>query len=447
MPNLVQQVFHPGMFHNNPPKSGSNSEESTTSQNETNPECTVTVTTKTTPVLPISSTPKPPVWQKQPSVHANKRKRVESTSPKASTGLNLTNNFSELPLDIPPDTLPAKVNKPTKPPPIILYGIQDVNQLSKLMESTIDKTKFNFRIINKNQLRILINCTDEYKKAMNLMRCNGLIGHTFTRKEDKCYRIVIKNLHHTTPHEAIVEEIEKSGNKVRGEIINSKFGPEKVPTSTFFINLEPHANNPKVKDIKYIFHQAIKIEDPRKSKTVVQCQRCQQYGHCKNNCMRPYRCVKCGEDHKTSDCSKKDNKTPAKCALCFGDHPANYKGCQVYQEIYKRKFGNRSKKSTLPGTSTRKPTHLPSNNISYKEKPTDFPPLPSKPVIHEECRESEQKKTHWNTQKPNIPIEQKLPTQSLEAILLKQSERFDILLQQMSSLMSLVTTLLSKLQK
>lgn len=39
----------------------------------------------------------------------------------------------------------------------------------------------------------------------------------------------------------------------------------------------------------------------------------------------------------TIDCPKKDRKTPAKCCLCLGDHPANYKGCQVFLEINNRK--------------------------------------------------------------------------------------------------------------
>lgn len=54
--------------------------------------------------------------------------------------------------------------------------------------------------------------------------------------------------------------------------------------------------------------------------------------------MRPYRCVKCAEGHKTTECPKKDRNTPATCILCFGDHPASYKGCQVYKEIRARKM-------------------------------------------------------------------------------------------------------------
>ncbi|KAJ8737813.1 hypothetical protein PYW08_000408 [Mythimna loreyi] len=92
-----------------------------------------------------------------------------------------------------------------------------------------------------------------------------------------------------------------------------------------------------VNQIKIIYHQSVTIEDPRKRKTIPQCQRCQQYGHSKNYCMRPYLCVKCGEGHRTADYPKKDRNTPAKCALCE-DHPANFMGCDVYREIVQRRM-------------------------------------------------------------------------------------------------------------
>lgn len=64
--------------------------------------------------------------------------------------------------------------------------------------------------------------------------------------------------------------------------------------------------------------------------------RCQRYGHTKTYCRRPYRYVKCGDEHKTDECTKQRD-TPAKCALCDGAHPSSYKGCAVYQEILRQR--------------------------------------------------------------------------------------------------------------
>ena len=65
----------------------------------------------------------------------------------------------------------------------------------------------------------------------------------------------------------------------------------------------------------------------------------QLYGHTKSYCNRPYVCVKCGGQHSTDSC-KKSKTSPAKCALCGGGHPANYKGCDYYQKQYQAKYNN-----------------------------------------------------------------------------------------------------------
>lgn len=436
---LTQQVFHPGLF--NRPRSASlcelaNTQKSNpdTHQEEPKPDESPIQLNDTSPPNPIE----PPPWQRIP--HTNKRKRT-SDSPPSKTPLTVSNRFSTLPLEQAEN--PSSDNdkpKTNKPPPIVLYGIEDVNELSKLIEPVCNSQLFKIRIVNKNLLRVLVDCPETYKNVIATIRAKGLIGHTFTPKDKKPYRIVIRKLHHTTPHSEITKAIEATGNKVCGEIINARYGSEKVPSFTFFVNIERNENNKAVKDIKSIYHQHVIIEDPRKSTTIVQCQRCQQYGHSKNNCMRPFRCVKCGQGHKTSDCPKKDRNTPAKCALCFCDHPANYKGCQVYMEILAKK-GNSPKINTLRPPTTKKQTpHTqteagePNTSVSQATQPRD-------------------KRTYSDvTATRNNPVsvsEPKYNSQqysTIEQILIKQSEKIDLLIQQIGTLLNLLTTVVTKLQ-
>jgi hypothetical protein len=76
----------------------------------------------------------------------------------------------------------------------------------------------------------------------------------------------------------------------------------------------------------------IVVEAPRKKTSIVQCTRCQSYGHTKTYCSRPFVCVKCGGDQDMTVCTK-DPATLATCAICGGAHPANYKGCDVYRRL------------------------------------------------------------------------------------------------------------------
>lgn len=420
----VQQVFHKSFFLQRPRSSSlgsipvSNSSTSDSSQNSGQNQ------------QPERNNH--PHWQRIPIVR-NPKRRKTSESPPPDT-IDTSNRFSELPVDQPePESQTKektfKEKKPTKPPPIILYGIDDVNKLTELLETVAEKSAFTYKIVNRNQLRINSTDVEVYKKLMTLVRENGLIGHTFNRKDERCYRIVIKNLHHTTPHDAIKESIESTGNTIAGEIINARYGPKKIPTSTFFVNLHPGPNNKAAKDIKIIYHQSVSIEDPKKRYSVIQCQRCQQYGHSKNYCLRPYRCVKCAQNHKTSECPKTDRNTPATCALCLGAHPANYKGCQVYREILQRKY-------KLP--SYRKPTN---------QEETDHLKTTSENQQTKTARTSHKKTFAETLKTPPLQINPE-PSSSnystLEQLILKQSEKFDLILQQMSSLISLITSLVSK---
>lgn len=425
----VQQVFHPSLFLTRP--------RSLSFGNKPDANTTLLIPDQLTPEVtdttPSADYTSPPPWQRIPIGRQNKKRKI-TTSPPAE-GIATANSFSQLPIDLTEDL--DTVKTPCRPPPIVLYGIEDVKKLSELLETGADKTQFTYKIVNRNQLRITSSNIEVYKTLITLVRENGLIGHTFNRKDKRNYRIVIRNLHHTTPIASIIEAIEKTGNTVSGEIINSRYGPDKKPTSTFFVNLTPGPKNADVKGIKTIYNQVVQIEDPKKRKTIVQCQRCQQYGHSKNYCLRPYRCVKCAESHKTSECPKVDRNTPATCALCLGPHPANYKGCEVYREILARKTTKHA-----PTRNRDVPTreHLigTNNNHHRGEFNTEK---------HRKTYSEVVKTSNNETEGKNPTVDPTLNTHKLEMIITKQTEKFDLLLQQMSTLLSLITSLLNKFTK
>jgi len=73
-------------------------------------------------------------------------------------------------------------------------------------------------------------------------------------------------------------------------------------------------------------------------------------GHSKSYCTRPFNCVKCGGPHGTTTC-KKIWDTPAKCVLCNGNHPANYKGCTVYRDLINSRNKDNPRKNINPRTT------------------------------------------------------------------------------------------------
>ena len=120
-------------------------------------------------------------------------------------------------------------------------------------------------------------------------------------------------------------------------------------------------------------NKVIQIEPPRVNKrNIPQCARCQQYGHTRTYCNKPFACVKCGGPDNSKDCSKRKDK-PAKCALSGGNHPANYKGCEHYHNITKGNNTHRTpptRSSPIPTAvpdHTTTPNNLPNQQRSYAE--------------------------------------------------------------------------------
>jgi hypothetical protein len=153
------------------------------------------------------------------------------------------------------------------------------------------------------------------------------VFRTYQLREERAYRVVILFLHPSIPTETIQQEIAKHDHRVRN-VTNIRHRVTKEPLPMHFVDLEPKDNNKTIYNLDFICNTIITIEAPRKKNIIVQCTRCQDYGHTKTYCTRPFMCVKCGE-HNTTVCRKK-TYTPAKCGLCGGAHPANYKECDIY---------------------------------------------------------------------------------------------------------------------
>lgn len=221
--------------------------------------------------------------------------------------------------------------KDPKPPPIYIYGVTDYKAMTDSLALITEDETYYCKALSNNTVKINPYSADTYRKLIRYLRMENIVHHTYQLKQERAYRVVIRDLHHSMPLEDITRELEKAGHKVRN-IINVRHRVSKAPLPLFFVDLEPQDNNSKIYDFEFLLNTKVKIEPPRIKKGIIQCTRCQDYGHSKTYCRKAFVCVKCGKSHDTKLC-KKSNLTPATCALCTGNHPANYRGCMVYRDL------------------------------------------------------------------------------------------------------------------
>ena len=96
---------------------------------------------------------------------------------------------------------------------------------------------------------------------------------------------------------------------------------------------------PKLKTEMQVGIQKCKIELYRKKKPIIQCYRCQRYGHIATTCTsETERCGRCSGDHKMRQCSS----NVLKCSNCRGNHVSPDNRCPKFQEVKQKIEGYRN---------------------------------------------------------------------------------------------------------
>lgn len=314
--------------------------------------------------------------------------------------------------------------KSPKPPPIFIAGVVNINPLIQLLND-IAKENYEIKITDNDKVKIQPKTSEKYGEITKALADKGTEFHTYQPRQERNFRVVLKNIHYSTDTRDITREIENYGHTVVN-IHNIKQRTTKKPLSLFFVDLTPASNNKEIYSLTRLLSSVIKFEPPLQKKEIPQCARCQRYGHTKNFCYRTPRCVKCAEDHLSTQCPKKERSKDVKCVLCNGNHPANYRGCLVHKELQQQKFPplrERSSANTIPQTN------LPSSSIRNPE------------VSYAEMAKTQSQQLQATN--INNPVPQEVTQQSNDISELKQMMKG--LMEQMGTMLNLLTTVISKL--
>lgn len=258
-----------------------------------------------------------------------------------------------------------------KPAPIFIAE-DDFNAVKSLIENTIGtsyvmrSTKQGFRVLCDD-----INSQNKLRQHLDKNQ-SSIKSHTYQPKHERGFRAVIRHLHRSTPISWVRDQLTKLGYNIcfLDVIKNSNGNPLKL------IELELRSNDSNViqslLQLNKLGNHQIQVEKLKRPR-LPQCFRCQQYGHTKNYCCRPYVCVKCAGNHHPSDCTKA-REAHAKCANCNGNHTANYHGCKAYKLAAKSIFQSRkifTKRPPLTASFPRSDSlHIRTYNVGKESSTT-----------------------------------------------------------------------------
>lgn len=255
-----------------------------------------------------------------------------------------------------------------KIPPIFLQNAlnhqQTINDLKALTVHDFTTT------YNNKNLKINLTDSNDYRTVTKYYKENNAQFYTFQDPSVKPLSVVIRHVPISLSEDEINSELLPYNLPIIK--ITRLVNKEKYPIPLCAIDLTPCEKAKEIFKIKEISKAIVTVEMRRKPNNVPQCYNCQRFGHTKNYCSLKPRCVKCGEQHNHTQCTK-NKADPPKCANCDGPHPSNYRGCKSHTDLQNknprhqdRSYINSQRKDSQPSFRTLSPEISFANAVQGK---------------------------------------------------------------------------------
>ena len=120
------------------------------------------------------------------------------------------------------------------PPPIFIDDV--IQTMIKSIEEDISKEDYKLKI-NNNHVKILPTNPDVYRKLTKLLKTLNANFHTYQLKQERSFRVVLRNIHHSVDLDELKFELLKIGHEVTN-ISNIRHRVTIYPLSLFFIDIK-----------------------------------------------------------------------------------------------------------------------------------------------------------------------------------------------------------------
>jgi hypothetical protein len=210
--------------------------------------------------------------------------------------------------------------------PIYVSGVTDTSGfLAWLRESCLIGLSAQMK---GERLMLVPKTADAFRATVRALRflhgSKGMCFHTFSLPEDRCVRLLLKNLGKHMPESVVREEVESLRFHVLG-VLQLRSGRRDQDVSRaltltphFIVSVARGAEAQKVRALNELCGSRVSVESYVAPKAPLQCKRCLRFGHTQRNCGYPPRRVACGEAHLSGECSTPTHQL--KCCRCGGKH-------------------------------------------------------------------------------------------------------------------------------
>lgn len=257
-----------------------------------------------------------------------------------------------------------------KPPPVIVKMSHITSEVLKQLQ-TLFKHPYSMLYISQG-LKISTTDKDDYNCLLNFLSDHNVERFTYNADTPSTIKFVLRGLPPEVSNEEICNALLEKAIEVKviRQIMKTQVQPDtqqriKIPLPIWVIGIpKKDSEVTKLKSLTGLFNLTIKVEDYKTSTAIIQCFRCQSFGHKAQHCTIIEKCVKCAKNHNSRVCNKQPD-APPKCVNCSGAHPANYRGCPKYEAAVQRRNQNQQSNhiQTVPSLNDQNfPIQTPANN-------------------------------------------------------------------------------------
>ena len=148
--------------------------------------------------------------------------------------------------------------------------------------------------LKAERLMVVPSTSDGFRAAVTALQSldgkEGVSFHTFTLPEDRCVRLLVKNLGRGMPESVVREELESLNIRVQGvtQLRSWRHGQgpakDRPPTPHFIISVARGPEVSKVRSLTELCGLRVSVESYVAPKGALQCKCCQRFGHTQRNC-------------------------------------------------------------------------------------------------------------------------------------------------------------------
>lgn len=272
------------------------------------------------------------------------------------------------------NTQSQKINTKERMPPIVVDGtVNNIKGLQKQLREQHNITSLQVKYTRYSTL-LFTNTASDYNKLLKYAKSEAvrekkeeqLPFHTYTPPSEKTHAFIIRGLDNKPTVEEVAEAlIDEHELETVAVYALQTLRPLYMIVTSSSITLKFLKQT-----VRYLSGIRVTIEERRNTKRIIQCHRCQVWGHATSNCFRPHRCLKCAAAHPTHTCTKPKTE-PATCANCGKDHPANATICRVYLSKLAQRDGQSNPQRVHYEDAPRPTFNAWQNRQSQTQRPTN----------------------------------------------------------------------------